>query len=410
MLSPDNLDKLIFYLLLLFLPTQLGLHLWPDFSFVHGIRIDYLSPTIYFTDFLIVILFLICLIKKKFKLRVNIYFAFFFSLLFVSSLLASNYKEAFYGLIKFSEFSFLAYYVYKNIKVDQLFLKIFSIGILTESLIAFVEFLNKSSIGGIFYFLGERSFNSSTPNIANANINGELILRPYATFSHPNVLGAFLLIGISFILFFAKPKNNLERLLFYAAVFIGSLGLTLTLSRASLFGLSLLIIFKLILQLKNRSIKYAAFLLITIASVVIFALPYFNRFTSFNFSDESFVQRKDLTIAAASMIKDNPVFGIGINNFLTELPNYYRSNKTFYLQPVHNIFLLTFAQIGLIAGVMFIIFLFKTFSIAPKDMKFILFFVFFLGFFDHYFLTLQQGQILFALIIGLCFVKPNLVK
>ncbi|MEK9176076.1 MAG: hypothetical protein AAB520_01390, partial [Patescibacteria group bacterium] len=111
MLSPDNLDKLIFYLLLLFLPTQLGLHLWPDFSFVHGIRIDYLSPTIYFTDFLIVILFLICLIKKKFKLRVNIYFAFFFSLLFVSSLLASNYKEAFYGLIKFSEFSFLAYYV-----------------------------------------------------------------------------------------------------------------------------------------------------------------------------------------------------------------------------------------------------------------------------------------------------------
>ena len=53
-----NLSAIFFYLLILFLPTQLGKHFWPNFSYVYGVRIDYLSPTLYFTDILIIGLFL----------------------------------------------------------------------------------------------------------------------------------------------------------------------------------------------------------------------------------------------------------------------------------------------------------------------------------------------------------------
>src|SRR3989344_9415701 len=49
--------SLFFYLLILFLPTQLGRHFWPNFSFVSGIRIDYLSPTLYATDIFILLIF-----------------------------------------------------------------------------------------------------------------------------------------------------------------------------------------------------------------------------------------------------------------------------------------------------------------------------------------------------------------
>src|SRR3990167_1779300 len=67
-----NLEQLIFYLILLFLPTQFGRHFWPSFSFIYGIRVDYLSPILYLTDILIFFLFIFWASskfkKKKFSL------------------------------------------------------------------------------------------------------------------------------------------------------------------------------------------------------------------------------------------------------------------------------------------------------------------------------------------------------
>ncbi|MDP2860696.1 MAG: hypothetical protein Q8N98_03190, partial [bacterium] len=42
-----------FYLFLFFLPTQLGRHFWPEWAIINGIRVDYLSPTIFLTDILL---------------------------------------------------------------------------------------------------------------------------------------------------------------------------------------------------------------------------------------------------------------------------------------------------------------------------------------------------------------------
>src|SRR5687767_1088681 len=49
---------LLYTLLLLFLPTQLGKHFWPEYSLLSGFRVDYLSPTLYLTDMLVLLLFL----------------------------------------------------------------------------------------------------------------------------------------------------------------------------------------------------------------------------------------------------------------------------------------------------------------------------------------------------------------
>src|SRR6266516_3919214 len=71
-----NPEKLLGFTLLLFLPTQCGKHFWPDYAIVLGLRIDYLSPTFYFTDFLIFLLF-VMQVKKNWKIivdRVNKHF------------------------------------------------------------------------------------------------------------------------------------------------------------------------------------------------------------------------------------------------------------------------------------------------------------------------------------------------
>lgn len=43
----------LFYALIILLPVQLGRHFWPEWSYVLGLKIDYLSPIIYLTDILI---------------------------------------------------------------------------------------------------------------------------------------------------------------------------------------------------------------------------------------------------------------------------------------------------------------------------------------------------------------------
>src|SRR5689334_11072958 len=53
------MHALLFYTLIILLPTQLGLHLWPDWALVLGRRVDYLSPTLFITDILVGLLFVV---------------------------------------------------------------------------------------------------------------------------------------------------------------------------------------------------------------------------------------------------------------------------------------------------------------------------------------------------------------
>ncbi|HEX8932217.1 MAG TPA: hypothetical protein VF810_03625, partial [Patescibacteria group bacterium] len=191
-----KLEPLLFWLLILFLPTQLGKHFWPDFAIVAGIRIDYLSPTLYLTDVVVVGLFIVWLINhvhtlKWQKLKNFSILVIFWLYLILNIWLSHNLVNGFYHLLKFSEFVFVAYYVASVLKTSSALAKLallLSCGVIFESLLAISQFLRQGSLGGIFYYFGERLFSGITPGIANASINGVLILRPYGTFSHPNVL------------------------------------------------------------------------------------------------------------------------------------------------------------------------------------------------------------------------------
>src|SRR5260221_1150 len=50
------LQNKLFTLFIVLLPVQLGLHFWPDWALVSGIRVDYLAPVIYLTDLIVIAL------------------------------------------------------------------------------------------------------------------------------------------------------------------------------------------------------------------------------------------------------------------------------------------------------------------------------------------------------------------
>ncbi len=49
-------SELVFYTLLILLPVNLGAHFSADFSYIHGVLVDYYIPTVYLTDLLVIFL------------------------------------------------------------------------------------------------------------------------------------------------------------------------------------------------------------------------------------------------------------------------------------------------------------------------------------------------------------------
>ncbi len=508
-----NFEKIVFYLLVLLLPTQFGKHFWPAFSQVLGIRIDYLSPTLYTTDLLIFALFFLWLKRqKKLSLRgertpgsrlldrrettkqslsimglprsfqslamtrkeqgkfLNSQFSIliFFAFLLLNIFLSNNPLLGLYGLAKILEFFFLGYYVSQNLKTKKevaITAAIFSITVIGESLLAIAQYIHQGSLNGFLYFLGERKFTSITPGIANASIIGELILRPYGTFPHPNVLAGFLLCSLIFIFAWFEDKKDIKKkLLKTVALLLGSLALFLTLSRVAItlwFFIAIVIAFRLFFsrhshpviarprsgeaisystRLPRRSFlaprndkngikDFLPLLIIIVSFILLFFTPVLPRLEGTNFTEEAFSQRADLFKSTLIMIKDHPLLGVGLLNFLPGISFIQKPlSPTLYLQPVHNIFLLITAEIGIIGLAFFLLFLFKTYKRllfylslrerrtkselacltgvwtkqSPAVLLILLSVILILGLFDHYWLTIQQGQLLFTLILGLC--------
>ena len=111
---------------------------------------------------------------------------------------------------------------------------------------------------------------------------------------------------------------------------------------------------------------------------------------------EGWTKRVSLAVSAKKMFMDSPLFGVGKGNFVAVLPK-YQGNDIFWLQPVHNIFLLVFSEIGIFG----VILLYKLLGkIRKKDWQ-ILGIIILSGIVDHYWVTLAQNSWLIAIILGL---------
>jgi O-antigen ligase len=422
-LSFQKVENILFYLLVLFLPTQLGKHFWPDFAFIDGIRIDYLSPTIYATDVIIISLFVIWL--RRAKPTVNVRYVTFLLFLLVTISFSENPLNGLYSFGKFLEYSFVFIYVAKAIPfvvTMQKLASLLAVGTIGESLLALAQYVHQGSLGGLLYFFGERFFTASTPGIANASLNGELVLRAYGTFPHPNVLAGFLIVSMLLIFFYLyTARKGILRAVATLSLLLGTAALILTLSRIAIALWILFVGALFLVQLfkrkftKQKKMIMLRWLFLSVALVLVFIHMLAPRFLETSLSEETVTDRQLLTQAAVQMVIERPVMGVGLGNFLSALDESNSPlSSRFLLQPVHNIVLLAFAEIGIVGGEVFVWFLGKSFAglfkksnaVSLLPIALCVSAIMLTGMADHYWLTLQQGQLLFAVILGLAWSKP----
>lgn len=241
----------------------------------------------------------------------------------------------------------------------------------------------------------------------------EAILRAHGTFPHPNVLGGFLAVTLLALYpFFGRVQQLWKkwglRILFFALFF----ALLVTFSRAALFAWALGTFAYVVLQRFPKQILKVVLPVVVISGVLM--LPQLVErggvISSTAISRFSNQERVLLQDTAISMIRNNPVKGVGFQQFVTQMDGFApRPLAESEAQPVHNIFMLIAAEVGGVGLGLFLVFLSILLvwgwqgrrSPWTAALLAMLLGLLFIGVCDHYLLTLQHGRLLFFAVLGL---------
>ncbi len=382
--------QLLLFLILFLSPTQLGLHFWPSSALVYGIRVDYLAPTLYFLDLLIMIYLFV---NKFTNLRINPLVVILLSnLIFSTNPLATlswSLHLLLYSCFALSLTPIVLRRSGSLIKSSLLAAALFQLALATTQVSL------GHSLQGPFYYLGERLVAVGSPSVAVGEFMGSVVLRAYGTFGHPNVLAGWLTVSLLIILKLTPSKKLITgNWLLVLSTVTTTIGIILAQSRAaalSFFGL--IIPFQLLASLRRRLLY-----LVLLAALVFghWAVVMPSR------AELSFSERLDLQRLSLQVIQTYPLFGAGANASLTTYPTLAPNFRL--LQPDHNSATLFLSWFGLI-GVFAILYYFRRcFEFRISNFGFIIPIIPLL-LLDHYFLTSPQGLFVFLLTLRLQFVK-----
>jgi len=390
--SWDYFNDWVIFLFVLLLPTQFGKHFFFPFSYISGVRVDYLSPTLYATDILALILILLN-IKVVLKTLYSKFYILLFCILILNILFSLSPPISFYWLLKTIELVSVAI-IFSKRKLDHKKILIgFLIGAVFIFGLSLMQYVNKHALQGIFYFFGERALVLSTPGVAKASLVGSEFLRPYATFSHPNSMAGFYLLLYFFIL--AHKPFSRFLLVKHALLLLSTLLIFFSFSKIAILALLLL---NSVYFLKKDALRgcrpcvIARILTLFVISLI---------FVQANTDPLTLEKRLELLRNATDIVILFPIIGTGIGAYLIAQKDFISKFPLFFNQPVHNIFFLYAAQLGIMGGGTAAILMLKNGGWRIKKYAYVLCAVVITGFFDHYWLTLQQNMILLAVVGGM---------
>ncbi len=308
---------------------------------------------------------------------------------------------------------------------------------------------------GIWQFLTQSSFSSKWLGMAIhrasslgtsvvETLAGERWLRAYGGLDHPNMLGGLLVVGILLIilliiknkkywpcLFFREKDWQPDKVGWYFLLLILVATLFLTFSRGAWAGMLVGVITILLLAIIKKDwlsqIKLLEIILITGVLIFIFyslnqnlVLTRLSKDT--RLENLAYSERIESLSLTKGIIKKHWILGAGIGNYTKVVHDEAINNQpSYFYQPVHNVFLLIWAEIGVIGLLFFISFLlcvmryllcvgdkvennnFKIYEIS------LLVALFVMSLIDHWWWSLHFGVLLFWLIIGLMIKRKEKV-
>lgn len=307
-----------------------------------------------------------------------------------------------------SLFLFYILLVNRVLKANTL-LELFIVTMSFQALLAVFQVLTQGSMG--LFFLGEPHLNEEAIHIARFVLGENSIIRGYGTFAHPNVLGGFLAVSLLASLLFS-PHLKYERSILLGIQFLGLLA---SFSRSAMLALLLALIIISIWYLKE--LKKNKF--IPLALGILFlgeaAFLIFSRGTHL-LNDPAILERIEGIKLAWQMFHQYPL-GVGFNHYTLFMDAVSQNPLLpWEYQPVHNVFLLSLSEAGMIGlvgiciSLAFVVYRIlhnrKNLLTSNRNFKKRLLFVIFtslivIACFDHYLMSLDQGRWLFIFVFGI---------
>lgn len=388
----EKINKIIFLTIIFFLPFQFGKYFFFDFSYLSGIRVDYLAIKVFLVD-IFIFLFFVLNFKAVFSFLLKKIFFIFYFLLILNFVFTKNKILTFFQIIKIFEFLILFILAKKYfLKVDsKKFLIVFLFSGLLELFLSVYQLVFSHSFGGVFYFFGERLISLQTPGIAKITLFDKEFLRPYATFSHPNSLAGFYLLLYFFLL--TEKTFNKNIFLKSFSLLLSNILIFLSFSKVAIFCFLILNSFYFLKNFKTKCF---------VCKTSKIFVPLFLSLIFLQGKTDILTIEKRIELLKNSflILKDNLFFGVGLNNYLVA-QNYLPAKITlFFNQPVHNIFLLILTEVGLVGFFIILFFLLKNKNLLTPNYYLLTIILLFTGFFDHYWLTLNQNFFLIAFVYG----------
>jgi hypothetical protein len=461
-----NLTLWLFFSLLFFFPFQKRCKIFTSFS-RSLIPADLHLPSsfsrhmfYYWTDIIILFLFGFCLYQKRHSLKSFFFggtakYLYIFMLISLLSLLNSvtaNYALQYFRLLHFSLFALLFCSIQTCLsplytrqplqernqsRLDTLF-KIILCSALLECTIAISQYFLQHSIGlhligessiKHFYFPMKYGHRWIFDSLFDVSRGTDALFRASGTFAHPNVLGCFFFFStLATYYLFNREEKKKNQLLLQAAIFLQCFALCITYSRAAIIAFLFSSCVWIVLISWKKPVSWAPSkvkrLILTVGLSVLICLglfysQFFSRGGIVNYNqivEHADTERVVYQKVAWEMFKENPLLGVGFNNYKFHVQKFTPiTYQNALFAKVHNIYLLILAETGICGLLAFCCFigsiLKETLKGAWNDEK-IAFFAIFTGFLfmggcDFYFLDSQHGEIMFFSVAALLYVTSR---
>jgi len=355
---------------------------------------------------------------------------------FLFLLLLWSYLSIFWSEDKILAFFFsfqlsLAVWLYlvvrssKKIDIKKSIFVLLVVGVL-QSGIGITQFLTQRSIESSF--LGMTAYQVSEAGSSVLKIDAGRFLRAYGTFSHPNILGVFLvvilLLGVGYYvrhLDYKKAWKTVWEIFFLlSSIIFLFLGSILTFSRMAWIGgiLGFCILSLSVLYSREHIVwqKFFKILLlfggVSIVFGTLLAEQIFPRFDSQVIAREGSVTERLQSVHDAQLLlkNGNIIFGTGAGNFTARMFTLDLKRPVWSIQPVHNVPLLVVSELGIVGLFLFLGFLLsvctQVFSMLDTARLSFIFLGAFCAvipsfFFDHFLWSSHFGILFFFLFLGL---------
>jgi O-antigen ligase len=415
-----NAARYALWLFFLTFPFQIRTFVYTDPVFQTGEFNYYTTVFVYMSDVFLLAAFLcwaVSLWKKEtdqgFHLGSDMLTFFLMAFLLVmlgNIFFASEARLHFFIFFRFVEL-FLLYLMVVNrvLRQEQIVLGLI-FGLCFQAFVALYQYALQGSVG--LTFLGEPVATAATPGVAKIDIGDQKILRAFGTMPHANVLGGMMFMGIMYAVALIKKY----RWFVAGVLLLFAMGLLFSFSRSAFFAL--IAAFLLYISVQNSRVVVRYVLLAV--SVLLFFIIIFRLesvvLTRFMFEDTSSAQERTLYLQISrDMFFDQP-FGVGLGAFTLNMQDYTGVKLVPWLfQPVHNVFLLAANELGILGGLLF----FAIFGYGFHQLLFLirmqknpdnrfplgllmamLVGIAVIGFFDHYFFTIYQAQVMLFVYFG----------